>query len=610
MEIIVKVLWALAAYVASWIGAWGYYPLIPAIFAVYCTKKEKSALIYAGLIAGIGMNISLITSVKYFCLLPVIYVGTKFYGRIGRTLQGTATGAIAGAAVAVINLAGSLVGKVEIEQVIAGISEGLLTAGATILIHYLLEISLNISWERSNKIIVPAGYVPDGRVTALMSAFEGLSQTFGGMYGWKQNNEQDDINLIQQELVDSVCVSCPKWDQCWQGSATGRAEAVKKMLKAVMDSVDISKILGRKYIKQCDKYEQMVKAAREAFGRLELNYSWHRRLQENRAVIARQFDAMESLLKDWQKKERSLDARSRIKKAKIIYEAMENGVEIKDIHLSQMENQVLKIRLLVCSDSGTSSRKLLKAVEKAVCTRLRLKQDTPSIIPREAIEIVMYEDTEFYILPGAASRKKNGSIVSGDTYSFFMLEDGNYNLCLSDGMGSGVEAGKESETVIELFQNFLEAGFGTASAVKMMNAAMVLRGEDGMFSTLDNASVNLYTGRVTMVKIGASSTFIKRGGQVECIRSESLPTGVDLEQSPEQINCLLSHGDFLVMVSDGVIEYLQVDKPEEVLTAIIGETTTDNSGAMAREILDKVLSYTGGYAMDDMTVLVAGIWEK
>ena len=46
------------------------------------------------------------------------------------------------------------------------------------------------------------------------------------------------------------------------------------------------------------------------------------------------------------------------------------------------------------------------------------------------------------------------------------------------------------------------------------------------------------------------------------------------------------------------------------MTAIIGETTTDNSGAMAREILDKVLSYTGGYAMDDMTVLVAGIWEK
>lgn len=610
MEIIVKVLWALAAYVASWIGIWGYYPLIPAIFAVYCTKKEKSAYIYAGLIAGIGMNISLITSVKYFCLLPVIYVATKLYGRIGRTWQGTATGAIAGAAVTVINLAGSFVGQVEIEQVIAGISEGLLTAGAAILIHYLLEMSQHISWERDSKIIVPAGYVPDGRVTALMSAFEGLSQTFGGMSGWKQNNEQDDIRLIQQEVVDSVCVSCPKWEQCWQGNAAGRAEAFKNMLRAVMDSVDISKILGRKYIKQCDKYEQMVKAAGEAFGRLELNYSWHRRLQENRAVIARQFDAMESLLKDWQKKERSLDARSRIKKAKIIYEARENGAEIKDIHLSQVENHVLKIRLLVCSDSGTTSRKLQKAVEKAVCTRLRLKQDTPTIIPGEAIEIVMYEDTEFYVLPGAASCKKNGSIVSGDSYSFFMLEDGNYNLCLSDGMGSGVEAGRESETVIELFQNFLEAGFGTESAVKMMNAAMVLKGEDGMFSTLDNASVNLYTGRMTMVKIGASSTFIKRGRQVECIRSESLPAGVDMEQSPEQTSCVLGDGDFLVMVSDGVIEYLQVEKPEEVLTAIIEDATTDNSGAMARGILDKVLSYTGGYAMDDMTVLVAGIWEK
>ena len=37
---------------------------------------------------------------------------------------------------------------------------------------------------------------------------------------------------------------------------------------------------------------------------------------------------------------------------------------------------------------------------------------------------------------------------------------------------------------------------------------------------------------------------------------------------------------------------------------------TDNAGVLAETILEQVKLRTGGYAMDDMTVLVTGIWEK
>ena len=37
---------------------------------------------------------------------------------------------------------------------------------------------------------------------------------------------------------------------------------------------------------------------------------------------------------------------------------------------------------------------------------------------------------------------------------------------------------------------------------------------------------------------------------------------------------------------------------------------TDHAGAFAKELLDKILLYTGNYAMDDMTILVIGMWEK
>ena len=39
-------------------------------------------------------------------------------------------------------------------------------------------------------------------------------------------------------------------------------------------------------------------------------------------------------------------------------------------------------------------------------------------------------------------------------------------MCLSDGMGSGVEACRESEEVVELLEQFLESGFTQETAAK------------------------------------------------------------------------------------------------------------------------------------------------
>ena len=51
----------------------------------------------------------------------------------------------------------------------------------------------------------------------------------------------------------------------------------------------------------------------------------------------------------------------------------------------------------------------------------------------------------------------------------FELDDGRYNVCLSDGMGSGNDARRESETVVDLMEKFMEAGFKKETAVKLMN---------------------------------------------------------------------------------------------------------------------------------------------
>ena len=122
--------------------------------------------------------------------------------------------------------------------------------------------------------------------------------------------------------------------------------------------------------------------------------------------------------------------------------------------------------------------------------------------------------------------------------------------------------------------------------------------------------IDLYTGQLELIKIGAAATFIKRGNEVEMICEGSLPAGADVHMEVESVKKQLQSGDFLVMVTDGVIEYLHVRNPKETLVDIVSGIQTDNAGVLAEKILEQVLIRTGGHAMDDMTVLVTGIWEK
>jgi len=148
-------------------------------------------------------------------------------------------------------------------------------------------------------------------------------------------------------------------------------------------------------------------------------------------------------------------------------------------------------------------------------------------------------------------------------------------------MGSGISACKESEMVIELIEKFLETGFQKETAIRMMNSAMVIQGEEGMFSTVDMADIDLYTGKCDFYKIGAATTFIKRGEEVECISSATLPAGIFHQIEIEKSNRQLQNGDFVVLVTDGVLDYLRVPSPEETLREILETIETNNPGQLA-----------------------------
>lgn len=157
---------------------------------------------------------------------------------------------------------------------------------------------------------------------------------------------------------------------------------------------------------------------------------------------------------------------------------------------------------------------------------------------------------------GAALRPKEGEQVCGDTVTSFRTETGLLCLLLSDGMGTGAEARKESALTARLLRQFLEAGIAPEAALKTLNTAMALRGaETGSFTTVDLLTCRTQTGEAAFYKFGAAPSYVKRKGAVRRITGAALPVGLRSgDASPDVTRATLAPGSFAVLISDGVAD--------------------------------------------------------
>ena len=239
---------------------------------------------------------------------------------------------------------------------------------------------------------------------------------------------------------------------------------------------------------------------------------------------------------------------------------------------------------------------------------LKPNQDAKVVIGREPCTICYREDTAFHMMYEVAKAVKEDSGMSGDNFSCIRLAEGKAIFGLSDGMGSGEAASGDSEDVMELAEKLLSAGYDEEAVARLINAILVQKGNRRPV-TLDLATVDLYTGACCFAKLGAMTTFLRRNGSVELIESDALPAGILPEADPMTEYKMLEHGDMIVMVTDGVLDALELGNREELLAYLVSETTSDNPKEVAGQIL-QIATEMGGQRMDDMTVLAAGIWRK
>lgn len=338
--------------------------------------------------------------------------------------------------------------------------------------------------------------------------------------------------------------------------------------------------------------------------------------------------------------ERCAEVRSNIKSCLSEISGMVDGYS-KSIANSTFDSEVLDeaarlrkrlrkkgiILLEMTSEAGevsaNSYQLTMKCVDKRVVPTSDIAKDlcavtgknlipdkTDSVIIGSEYRSVLYREPEsFSIKYGVSESVKGGSKVSGDTYSLKKLGDGKVMMTVADGMGSGVLALRESENTVEFLEKLIMNGCSKLGALNMINSMKAMNFNNERTTSVDMGVIDMYSGVCDFMKMGASSTFIKRGKWVDVIRSTSLPVGAYENADIDKCVRKLYPGDFVIMVSDGIIDGIKDENKEEIICKYIMEADCCDPQKIADELMDRVLEQSMYIPSDDMTVVAARLDE-
>ena len=208
---------------------------------------------------------------------------------------------------------------------------------------------------------------------------------------------------------------------------------------------------------------------------------------------------------------------------------------------------------------------------------------------------------------GIARTKKHNSTISGDSNTIIKLKDGKILVAISDGMGSGDIAARNSKKVVLNLEKLLNTGFEEDRAVKLINSYMLVGKEPDNFATIDAMIFDPLVGLTEFIKIGACPTFIcTKKGQVLTVDSNNLPVGMVGDIEIETKTKLLKRGDLVVMVTDGVLD-ADFDKKEQAIIELIKAVKTTSAQRLADIMLQESVDCNFGMPKDDMTIIVARV---
>ncbi|NLY42532.1 MAG: stage II sporulation protein E [Clostridiaceae bacterium] len=453
------------------------------------------------------------------------------------------------------------------------------------------------------------------KLNNISKSFEQLANIFNSIAEKKTVMNKNDVAVLFDQVAERISKDCGLCLCCWEREFHNTYQVMFKMLEKLEEKGHIDQVdMPDYFVTRCIRIDEFVSAANTAFEIYKVNLLWANKVGESRGLVSQQLHGVSKIISNLAN-EITMDLQfDENMEQELLIELDKAGIPVYDVSVLENANHKYEVEVVLKACGGV--RKCMKNIApiiSKVIGRKMVKVDsicgansTPS---RCTVKYI--EEECFQVSTGVARAKKDGQQECGDNYTFIRLNDGKYVLALSDGMGSGRKASRESSATIALLEQFLDSGFDKDTAVKLINSVLVLKSPDESFATIDLSVLDLYTGNIEFIKVGAASTFIKRKEKIEVVKSTSLPIGIlnniDMELSSKR----LDEGDYVIMMTDGVLDSREDSiKKEEWVKEALSNMNTANPQVMADQLLKMAIENYGNRVKDDMTVMVAKVWKK
>lgn len=373
------------------------------------------------------------------------------------------------------------------------------------------------------------------------------------------------------------------------------------------------------YIKaeELDEMREIIKAINTAYRISKNNFIWQKKLDDNNKNLSNQLKNVSKAINNIAIgiKENSDEYESEKKEVEDLLK--EKSINVKEISIKK-ENTgktIINAYTNICDDAEGKNcpiKPIEKVLNKVFDEKFVLQEQKCGIrLNKNICSYTFTSEDKFIIQTGIAKSKKHDSIVSGDNISQIRLGDGKYMLAISDGMGSGAEARRNSKIAISMLERLFSTGFDKETSINLINSAIMNANKEDMYATLDIEILDLYAGKLEILKNGACPTYIKKNRSVNIIKSTSLPAGIVNDISVDTYDTDLNDGDIVVICSDGIIESNNEYANKELwIKYLLEEIQTDSPERIADIILHEAIDNNFGKAKDDMTVIAFRVNKK
>ena len=421
----------------------------------------------------------------------------------------------------------------------------------------------------------------------------------------------DKVTWLIDQIARENCNNCSIRKFCWEEDLYTTYYAFFNLLAALELNGEIDESnLPPLFTDTCINTKKIITKTNNVFDLYRINYIWEQRMAENRKLVSDQLIGISSIMKETMEG-LDKDFKFNTDVEECLYTSLKSkGVDAECVTVAEFDSD-FEIYVEVSNGSKVkNSLENIKGIASEV-VGIPLSGDymINNVNTKEVNSYRLKKANRYNAITRAAKSNESQNNISGDSFTFGE-EKSTYFAALSDGMGVGRKASFESSVAISLLEKFLEAGFNIEIALRNINSILMLKSKEESFTTLDIGAIDLYTGKLKSIKSGAAPTFIKKKDGIKMINSHSLPVGilkdVDLEIYEED----LDDGDFIIMITDGVLEAnTEVQNKESWIMDILENIDSLNPQTIANEILKSAKNVCNNVIKDDMTVLVTKVWK-